>query len=103
MEQYIAGEQPLLRNDGSQTTMAEAMAPENVKLVALYFSMHDCAPCQEFTPVFAQLYQEVNEQEKVMEVVFMSGDKTQDKFDAYFATQPWLAVPRGSDVVRTAA
>ena len=33
----------------------------------------------------------------------MSGDKTQDKFDSYFATQPWLAVARGADVVKTTA
>ena len=62
--------------------------------------MHDCPPCQEFTPIFAELYNETNENGKVLEVIFFSGDKTQEKFDKYFGEQPWLAVPRGHDLVK---
>ena len=56
------------------------------KLMAFYFSMHDCAPCQEFTPIFAELYNDVNEENAgTMEVIYFSGDKTQDLFDVYYA------------------
>ena len=57
--------------------------------------MHNCPPCQEFTPVFAELYNEINENGKVLEVVFISGDKTQEEFDKYYKDMPWLALPKG--------
>ena len=56
-------------------------ALKDAKLIGLYFSMHDCAPCQQFTPVFAELYNELNVDEKVIEVVYLSGDKTQAEYD----------------------
>jgi nucleoredoxin len=30
-----------------------------------------------------------------MEVIFISGDKTQEEYDTYFEDMPWLALPRG--------
>ena len=65
------------------------------KLIGLYFSMHNCPPCREFTPVFAELYNEINADGKVIEVVFISGDRTQEEFDSYYGEQPWLALPKG--------
>jgi thiol-disulfide isomerase/thioredoxin len=41
-----------------------------------YFSMHTCPPCREFTPIFAELYKEMNEDEKRFEVIFFSGDSS---------------------------
>jgi len=37
------------------------------KLIALYYSMHNCPPCREFTPLLSMLYEEVNEDEKILE------------------------------------
>jgi len=65
--------------------------------------MHNCPPCREFTPIFAELYKELNENEKVIEVVFLSGDKTQEEFDQYYGEQPWLALPRGDARLATLA
>lgn len=70
-------------------------ATKDVKLVGLYFSMHNCPPCQEFTPVFAELYKEINADEKILEVIFLSGDKTQEEYDLYYGEMPWLALPKG--------
>jgi len=56
--------------------------------------MHNCPPCREFTPLLACLYEELNEDEKVFEVVFFSGDKSQEQFDEYYSEMPWLALPR---------
>jgi thiol-disulfide isomerase/thioredoxin len=36
--------------------------------------MHTCPPCREFTPIFGELYKEMNEDEKKFEVIFFSGD-----------------------------
>jgi thiol-disulfide isomerase/thioredoxin len=41
----------------------KAFGPD-VKLLGLYFSMHTCPPCREFTPLLAEIYQEVNEDKK---------------------------------------
>ena len=40
------------------------------------------------------IYEEVNDDEKVLEVIFFSGDKTQEQFDEYYGEMPWLALPR---------
>lgn len=47
------------------------------KLLAIYYSMHDCPPCREFTPMLADLYSELNEDERTFEVIYFSGDKTE--------------------------
>ena len=58
----------------SSIKVKEVLEP-TVKLIFLYFSMHDCAPCLEFTPLLADLYKEQTPN-KLFEVVFFSGDKT---------------------------
>jgi nucleoredoxin len=63
------------------------------KLVMLYFSMHTCPPCRKFTPLLSMLYQESNEDECKFEVVFFSGDGTQEMFDHYYEEMPWFAIP----------
>ncbi len=68
---------------------------KGAKLIGIYFSMHNCPPCRQFTPVFAELYKEINESEKVIEVIFLSGDKTQEEYDEYYGEMPWLALPKG--------
>ena len=68
---------------------------KGAKLIGIYFSMHNCPPCRQFTPVFAELYKELNETEKVIEVIFLSGDKTQEEYDEYYGEMPWLALPKG--------
>lgn len=55
--------------------------------------MHNCPPCREFTPILAALYDEINKDEKVLEVVFCSGDKTEEVFSDYFGEMPWYAIP----------
>ena len=56
--------------------------------------MHNCPPCREFTPMLADLYEEYNEDEKKIEIVFFSGDKSDEEFNSYFGEMPWLALPR---------
>ena len=58
---------------GTQTTVGSAISSD-AKLLLLYFSMHNCPPCREFTPLLVELYNEHNESGKVMEVIFLSGD-----------------------------
>jgi len=72
----------------------EILEQSKPKLIALYYSMHNCPPCREFTPLLSMLYEEVNEDEKILEIIFFSGDKNQEQFDEYYGEMPWLALPR---------
>jgi nucleoredoxin len=96
----IFGTKALLSKSGE---VSPSDALKDVKLVGIYFSMHHCPPCREFTPVFADLYSEINADGKVLEVVFFSGDKTDEDYNKYFAEMPWLAVPRGDPRVAAVA
>ena len=65
--------------------------------------MHNCPPCREFTPLLVELYNEHNENAKVMEVVFMSGDQDQNLYNEYFGEMPWLALPFKDSRMKPAA
>ena len=65
---------------------------KDAKIVGIYFSMHNCPPCRQFTPVFSELYNELAG-DKVLEVVFCSGDKDEAVYNEYYGEMPWLALP----------
>ena len=92
MVEELFGTAPILTKIG---TVDPVEACKGAKLIGIYFSMHNCPPCRMFTPLFAELYNEVNASEKVMEVIFCSGDKTQEEYDEYYGEMPWLALPKG--------
>ncbi|KAJ0407291.1 hypothetical protein ATCC90586_003149 [Pythium insidiosum] len=83
-------ENQLQGRDGLVST-TDALAQK--KFIGLYFSAHWCPPCREFTPMLAQVYEEIKRQHDDLEVVFVSYDKTQEQFEEYFAEMPWLALP----------
>ena len=65
---------------------------DSAPAVAIYFSAHWCPPCRGFTPVLAEFYESANEDEKQVEIVFVSLDQSQQQFDEYWGEMPWLAV-----------
>ena len=77
---------------GEETTVEQTLQP-SLKLLMFYFSMHNCPPCREFTPLLAELYKDMNDTEQVMEVIFFSGDPTQEVYNEYFGEMPWKALP----------
>lgn len=83
-----------MENAEARPTFGSILESTKPKLVAVYYSMHDCPPCREFTPVLSVLYDEINEDEKKLEVIFFSGDKTDEEFNKYYGEMPWLALPR---------
>ena len=89
MESYL-GTNDLISKDG---TIKPKDALTDVKLVAIYFSMHHCPPCRQFTPLLTTVYEEVNADSKVLEVIFCSFDKNLDAFKSYYNEMPWLALP----------
>ncbi|WAR23009.1 NXNL2-like protein [Mya arenaria] len=65
------------------------------KLVGLYFSAGWCPPCQQFTPLLCDLYDELLNRKANFEVVFLSFDRTADEMEKYFMIKhrSWLALP----------
>lgn len=63
-----------------------------IKLIAFYFSAHWCPPCRKFTSILKNAYDIWNRDEKIIEIVFVSSDKTRDEFIEYFKSMPWLAI-----------
>jgi nucleoredoxin len=55
--------------------------------VALYFSANFCKPCHEFLPMLKDFYEEVNEDEKQVELVYVSLDKSQEEQEKYHQQQ----------------
>jgi nucleoredoxin len=52
------------------------------KIVGLYFSAHWCPPCRGFTPVLAGKYAELVAAGKPLEIVFVSSDRDEERFDS---------------------
>lgn len=65
------------------------VAPPRAKLLALYFSAKWCGPCRAFTPVLKQFYADTARDD--LEIAFISLDRDEAAFQAYFADMPWLA------------
>lgn len=71
------------------------------KMVGLYFSASWCPPCQKFTPILADFYEEVLEQDVAFEIVFVSSDKSKESMKEYMNSSHgnWLAVPFGNEAI----
>ena len=69
-----------------------AVAPDVV--TAIFFSSSWCPDCVPFVGTLAAMYEELNEDDKVLEVVFVSSDRDAASMAAYMSDKhsDWLAV-----------
>ena len=79
-----------------------ANAKSCAKVVLLYFSAHWCPPCRKFTPLLREFYEEINDENKQVEIVFVSSDNTVEEHDKYFneAHGNWWTVPFEAETLR---
>lgn len=63
------------------------------KHVGIYFSAHWCPPCRQFTPMLRKTYLMMQALGKPFEVVFVSHDQSEQEFEDYYKSMPWLALP----------
>ena len=63
------------------------------KIVGIYFSANWYPPCNNFTPLLVNAFEEFKSQTPGFEVVFVSCDEDLDAFNNYRACMPWLAIP----------
>ena len=62
------------------------------KFVLLFYSAGWCPPCEQFLQVLKDFYSEVNIDQKLIEVLYVSSDKNEDEFKKTYAKMPWLSV-----------
>lgn len=77
--------------DTSSTSFSTEGVLSKTKVMGLYFSASYCPPCHKFTPILAKVYSELKE--LGLEIILIPSDKTQEAFDGYFKTHPWLSIP----------
>lgn len=72
------------------------------KKIGIYFSAHWCPPCKVFTPKLVKFYNELKKQDKPLEIVFVSSDRSSSAMFKYMkeADMPWLAVPHRSKKIK---
>jgi len=68
--------------------------------LGIYFSAHWCPPCRSFTSKLVKLYEQLNAADKDFEVIFVSSDESQEKFEEYHNEMPWPALPYESDDIK---
>uniref|UniRef100_A0A5B7AKV8 protein-disulfide reductase n=1 Tax=Davidia involucrata TaxID=16924 RepID=A0A5B7AKV8_DAVIN len=63
------------------------------EVIGLYFSANWYPPCQNFTQVLVDAYEQLKSCGSGFEIVFVSSDEDLDAFNNYHACMPWLAIP----------
>jgi thiol-disulfide isomerase/thioredoxin len=63
LAEVIPWDMELLSKSGT-VSFGSLIEDQKPKLLAIYYSMHNCPPCREFTPLLASLYEEFNENDK---------------------------------------
>lgn len=63
------------------------------KLIGILFTASWCSPCAIFEKDLAEVYTEANIGEKVIEIIQISFDKTEEVFKKSIANKPWLSLP----------
>ncbi|KAL7149106.1 hypothetical protein ABFS83_05G017100 [Erythranthe nasuta] len=84
---YVIGE------DGVKVPVSDLIGKD----ILLYFSAHWCDPRRAFLPTLTKAYEEINKNNKRLEVIFISSDRDQKAFEKYFSEMPWLALPFGDE------
>ena len=85
-----------LRDSQKKKVSVDALAD---KTIGLYFSAHWCPPCRAFTPSLVEFHNEMTQQGKPFEIVFVSSDRSKSDMYGYMKEMdmPWLALPFGDD------
>lgn len=69
-------------------------------VVCLYFSAKWCAPCVVFTQTLIDFYNEINMEEKLLEIIYVTKDKNKEDFEEFFKEMPWLAFSFGDPKIK---
>jgi len=79
----------LINKSGKEVNASKELGS---KIVFLYFSAHWCPPCRYFTPKFAEEYNTLKKDQRNVEVIFVSSDRSTEDWKEYYGEMPWLAL-----------
>jgi nucleoredoxin len=101
MSAYLKGRN-LQKRDGDEYKPVDAEAHLAGKVVALYFSAHWCPPCRQFTPVLKDFYNDLMEEDKEFEIIFVSFDRAEADLKSYMteAHGNWCVFPFGDPAIK---
>ena len=63
------------------------------RYVLLFFSAGWCPPCEQFLQVLKDFYSEVNIDQHIIEIIYVTGDKSEQDFKETYAKMPWFTYP----------
>ena len=78
-----------------ETSLTEAATMENLaglKYVGLFFSAEWCPPCKHMLQPLKNFYTDVNMEERTMEILLVSSDRSQQEWQRHYSTMPWMAL-----------
>jgi nucleoredoxin len=94
--QNIIKTDTLVNNEFQSVSLDKSL--KNIKVVGLYYSASYCPPCHKFTPLLAKVYEELKD--LGLEIILIPSDKTQEAYEDYYKTHPWLSLPYDNDQER---
>jgi len=83
----------LLSHMGTLTAEEAKARVQSAKVKGIFFSAYWCPPCRAFTPTLVDTYKKLSESGEKFEVIYASSDRSEDGFEEYHSTMPWLALP----------
>lgn len=69
------------------------MNPSTYLSIYLHVYIYRCPPCKQFTPLLVKFYELMNKNGEKFEIIWVSRDRNNEDFVAYYQKMPWLAVP----------
>ena len=70
---------------------------EGVKIVALYFAAYPCPACRIFTNCLKDFYNDINLDQKFLEIIYVPCDPDEDSHKSNYALMPWLSFRYGDE------
>jgi len=69
-------------------------------MTCLFFAASWCPLSAKFINKLIEFYNEINLEDKVLEIILVSRDRNKDDFDSFYNLMPWLSLPYGDSRVK---
>eukprot|EP01116_Phalansterium_solitarium_P015411 TRINITY_DN34047_c0_g1_i1.p1 TRINITY_DN34047_c0_g1~~TRINITY_DN34047_c0_g1_i1.p1 ORF type:complete len:186 (+),score=25.62 TRINITY_DN34047_c0_g1_i1:24-581(+) len=100
MAELFAGKR-LVKLEGNNFVPVDVPKSLSGKTIGLYFSAAWCGPCRQFTPILKDFHQDLTDDGKPFEIVFVSSDRSVRDQIAYMKSEhgPWLTLEHGDPFI----
>ena len=88
----------LTEREKEETTLTEETTAdqfEDANFVGLFFAAGWCPPCKSMMKSLKNFYTDANNEERTIEVVLVSSDRSQEEWQQHHASMPWLSLEYG--------